>query len=323
MQLVNDGTIRFTSGFDTDNGGWDQDLDIGTGTLELGTPCVIGSTHEVTGNYNGEGTFRVEYFPITASLEAFGALAVDGSATIGGQFEFDVQGTTPPDLGSEFAILTAENGIFGQFDNAFYELGNGLFANLYYEDTKSTIDQVTVRIEAQALPVELLNFQAEVIKKQVELSWQTAQERNNAGFVIQRSANGKMWEEIRFVSGVGDSDIKQSYTYIDQQPLRGTSYYRLQQLDEDGAFSYSFIIPVVLTSGEEWQVFPVPTQHRVQFSGPISGPYQIMDAQGQVVADGRVGADQRAIDVSSLPSGVYYLRFSADNALGTKKIIKL
>ena len=56
-------------------------------------------------------------------------------------------------------------------------------------DFRDTDDEVS-------LPVELLNFEASPLTNKVALKWSTATEVNNNYFVIERSVNGKLWEEI-------------------------------------------------------------------------------------------------------------------------------
>lgn len=92
------------------------------------------------------------------------------------------------------------------------------------------------------LPVELTQFQVAEKPNSTELHWRTASETNNDGFEVQRSSDGKQWSFLDFVSGHGTSIESFSYVYRDQQPLLGLSYYRLKQIDFDGAFEYSDMV---------------------------------------------------------------------------------
>ncbi|MCX6182455.1 MAG: hypothetical protein NT150_11045 [Bacteroidetes bacterium] len=87
----------------------------------------------------------------------------------------------------------------------------------------------------QVLPVELLSF--DVFKKndQVELSWATASEINNDYFSVMRSSDGIHWEKIGFVNGKGNSTSVSNYFFNDEMPLVGINYYKLLQVDFDGA----------------------------------------------------------------------------------------
>jgi hypothetical protein len=87
---------------------------------------------------------------------------------------------------------------------------------------------------AQSLPIELLSFEGALNKKKVVLTWQTASEKNNDFFTIERSADNENFVTIGKVAGARQSDVVRSYQYLDIAPLKGINYYRLTQTDLDG-----------------------------------------------------------------------------------------
>lgn len=101
------------------------------------------------------------------------------------------------------------------------------------------------------LPVELIDFNFKSSKSQVALHWQTATETNNAGFEIQRSTDGKNFQNLSFIEGKGTTHEQQDYVYEDKDLRSGQLYYyRLKQIDFDGQFEYSEII-TARTAGKE------------------------------------------------------------------------
>ena len=58
---------------------------------------------------------------------------------------------------------------------------------------------------ASPLPVELLRFEAWPGADRVDLEWATATERNNAVFVVERSADGFNFSMVDMVGAVGNS----------------------------------------------------------------------------------------------------------------------
>jgi hypothetical protein len=90
-----------------------------------------------------------------------------------------------------------------------------------------------------SLPIELFSFTAELIDGVVDLKWQTASEEENDYFIVQRSVDGFTWESIAVVDGAGNSSVLISYESEDRIPYLGLSYYRLKQVDMNGAFSFS------------------------------------------------------------------------------------
>lgn len=117
-------------------------------------------------------------------------------------------------------------------------------------------------IEIGALPVELISFDARVLENEtVKLEWRTASETNNAFYSIERSIDGIKFESIANIKGVGNSDIQNSYSYIDLNPLEGVSFYRLKQTDFNGVSENSELLRVVIFFEEKetkFVIFPNP-----------------------------------------------------------------
>src|SRR5450432_3409084 len=61
------------------------------------------------------------------------------------------------------------------------------------------------------LLVKITNFTARKKDKAVVLNWQTANEINNKGFEVQRSADGTSWTKIGFVNSSINSSIEENY----------------------------------------------------------------------------------------------------------------
>jgi hypothetical protein len=92
------------------------------------------------------------------------------------------------------------------------------------------------------LPVELAAFAARADGHGVVLSWETTSETENAGFAVERLADGAYpapaeWSEIAFVEGAGTTDEPQRYEWVDARvplscarsfssPARGTTTLR-------------------------------------------------------------------------------------------------
>jgi hypothetical protein len=115
--------------------------------------------------------------------------------------------------------------------------------------------------EVDALPITLIAFDARTTTdNQVEITWATAQEINNSFYTIERSKNGTSFETVGFKEGAGNSSSIIDYTFLDQKPLDGISYYRLKQTDFNGQFEYSELsrVYVDLNVDVEYKVVPNP-----------------------------------------------------------------
>lgn len=96
----------------------------------------------------------------------------------------------------------------------------------------------TIQISPTPLPIELLSFSVNAGAESVLISWETATETNNDFFTIERSGNLESWEILGYVDGAGNSNRPLSYSFTDNMPLEGISYYRLKQTDFDGQYEY-------------------------------------------------------------------------------------
>ena len=91
------------------------------------------------------------------------------------------------------------------------------------------------------LPVGLTAFRAERQGRNALLTWATATERNNRGFGIEVSLDGKVFREIGYVAaeGSGTSSAPRAYRFVDAaEGKAGPRYYRLRQDDHTGPAHY-------------------------------------------------------------------------------------
>ncbi|HBG71311.1 MAG: hypothetical protein A2W93_01655 [Bacteroidetes bacterium GWF2_43_63] len=85
------------------------------------------------------------------------------------------------------------------------------------------------------LPVELTGFYGMCSEDKTELYWQTASETNNHYFIIQKSVNGLDFYPVGTIDGSGNSNQLINYQFSDNEPAAEGAYYRLVQVDFDGA----------------------------------------------------------------------------------------
>ena len=178
------------------------------------------------------------------------------------------------------------------------------------------------------LPVELTAFQATAAGAAVDLSWSTASEKSNAGFEVQRSANGKAFAALARVAGAGSSQSLRRYRYRDAAPLSGVSYYRLRQVDADGTATYSPVQTVTRTAPANIAAYPNPTAGPAAISWPATDAgatrWLLTNALGQPVGTAALAAPGNfTLDLSTYPAGTYYLTvWAGEQVLGRTKVQK-
>ena len=164
------------------------------------------------------------------------------------------------------------------------------------------------------LPVELAGFEAEMDNGQVILSWETIEELDNNFFTIERSNDGKQFEELMQVESSSPVNGR-VYQAFDIEPFFGISYYRLSQTDMNGTTRK---LETVLVNNAEaatrhFNAFPNPFTDaiRVTTFGMGGAPVSILvtDLSGKVVArkeiDQTADFDVYEVQPQELPTGMY------------------
>lgn len=142
--------------------------------------------------------------------------------------------------GAAWDLLSTVNAPSGSVTSG--SLVSGPLSYSEQEVTFGTLDEDTT-----PLPIELSSFQGTLQDDAVELQWITASEINNEKFIIERSFDLVHFEEIGQQSGQGNSYAATEYYHTDRRPAPGRNYYRLKQIDFDGAFTYSGYVLVEYT----------------------------------------------------------------------------
>lgn len=123
------------------------------------------------------------------------------------------------------------------------------------------------------LPVAFLDFTAVKVDQSVLLEWETDSEINSQYFEVERSSNGTDWNRLLTTKAAGESKDLLEYREIDNAPLKGISYYRLNQYDLDGARAILKTVSVnneLKVGANEIRVFPNPVTERMRIFGDES-----------------------------------------------------
>lgn len=183
----------------------------------------------------------------------------------------------------------------------------------------------------EALPVALLSFNANPANNAVLTQWTTQTEINNAYFTVERSADGQNFEAVGTVKGAGNSSALRNYEYTDEEPLKGTSYYRLRQTDYNGNSTLSDVVPVSFVVNGSMTVYPNPATSEVFISIRNPGDevtININDMLGRRIYSktyssipGSTGQLVSLPTAGNLPAGVYLVEARCDEREYTQKLI--
>lgn len=195
------------------------------------------------------------------------------------------------------------------------------------------IDMV-IDLHDTILPVEWATIHAMQVEEAIQVDWGTHMEVNNDHFEVMKSdANGD-WSVLGSVAAAGFSDVRQSYSYLDQAPRQGQNQYKIVQVDFDGRSSESEVVSVQfdLQTGLVWKaVGPNPVRDilNLSFLSEMneSMQLQMFDMRGKKVfqkdIQGTYGLNTMNLDLSSFGEGAYFIRINGSQGRLDKKIIKL
>ena len=111
-----------------------------------------------------------------------------------------------------------------------------------------------------ALPIKLSYFNCLPDQNGVAMQWATSMQENFDKFIIQRSTDGIHFDSIGFVKGEGYNiyNVESKYTFVDEYPVMGVSYYRLKAVDLDYSVEYFKVVSITYTGKKKIWIEPNP-----------------------------------------------------------------
>ncbi len=200
--------------------------------------------------------------------------------------------------------------------------------------TKLTLYTDTFTITPVLLPVNLLGFTIEEIKAGNMLKWQTAAEINSAYFIVQRSIDGLQFSNVTKIAAAGNSGFRQVYQYTDNPsglyPIPSKILYRLQQVDKDGAVTYSKIVAVKTNTDNPalLVLYPNPVHNtvKVQLNGLVGlTSITLLNAGGKTLQAQRLNVANGQLitfNIQTQPSGIYFIQIQQGKQRFVQKFIK-
>lgn len=172
------------------------------------------------------------------------------------------------------------------------------------------------------LPVKILRLYGYVAAKNIEVKWQVKDEQLVKHYEIEKSTDGVHFTKIEIVNAANTGNS--SYSVTDNAPVNGYNYYRLKVTDALNKISYSYIIKVQYGVAGNVQVYPNPAKNNIIISLPqlVLQPVIIINAMGAVVKKINNPATSFAVDISTLPAGIYFVKTFTGNKPQTVSFIK-
>jgi len=167
------------------------------------------------------------------------------------------------------------------------------------------------------------------MENEIKLSWITASEINNDYFTLERSVDGRTFEEIATILGNGNSTELTRYIHMDESPRNGLNYYRLKQTDYDRQFTYSDIKTVKFGIDKTIKIYPTYAQDvlTIETGNDLNGELTIIirDLTGRQCESFIIpnGGNKKEISLIDLSHGCYFISIYNNEAVETHKFLKL
>lgn len=153
------------------------------------------------------------------------------------------------------------------------------------------------------LPIELSEFWCNTTAAGIKLDWTTQSESNNDRFEILRSFDGTLFTKIGEVKGSGTSADLHQYSFLDEHMVSNRVYYRLKQIDLDGAYTYSKIIAFISQKESgKFLAFPNPSSGIVYLNKSCSGI--VFNSTGVIAAK---FTSKSELDFNEIVEGEYFI----------------
>ena len=107
-------------------------------------------------------------------------------------------------------------------------------------------------INSNSIESKLVCFGAKVSGKKIMVNWAVSSEKNTSHYIIQRSADGKSFDDSEIVFTGENSEGQKQYSFPNDTNFshNGKVYYRLKIVDSNSKSKYSNIVVVHLVQSQ-------------------------------------------------------------------------
>jgi hypothetical protein len=180
------------------------------------------------------------------------------------------------------------------------------FLKLHWQaDKKEALHQHSSNIlHATRLPVRFNSFNLVKDQGSVLLHWQTVEEQSSVHYVVERGDDGRTYNAVATVPSKVGNDTS-NYTFKDKAPLNGKSFYRIRQLDRNGAYAFSPVRAILYMPNKQLHFAQRRQELTIVYHSDGKKEYTLFDMQGTLIQQGTMRGNKCVI--SGLLPGSYIL----------------
>lgn len=278
---------------------------------------VLGKPENVVGASMCDGGVLLQWSPVSGA-SSYQVYKFDGSEMVA------VGNVTD----TVMAIGGLEEGVDSLFTVAAVSPSGKTSQRAYAIDQKSEVGGTNC---FSPLPVEWVTIQAKALGSDVEIQWTVASEFENERFEVLRSTSGRNWSVVHRIDGRGTEPTAKAYSFVDTDvSTSGITYYRVKQVDFDGAYELSDIVSHVSSSDDELggatiSLLENPIRNTINLNSNSLGDVEVglYDLAGREVTRFHVRAGLNSISVpAGLNAGMYVLQSNTPQGVESLKLVK-
>lgn len=172
-------------------------------------------------------------------------------------------------------------------------------------------------------PVKLKRLSVEQQGAAILLRWEAGSARDFFGFGIERSANGRDFDELDFIAALAQSEQQTEYEYADRNATVERYWYRLRLVDLNGQLEYSDAVEIFLAAPSAFalqQNYPNPfSATQAAFSSSTKIAFDLSEpVEVRVTIHNVLGQTVRALQSVALPAGRHVLAWDGRNEHGER-----
>lgn len=178
-------------------------------------------------------------------------------------------------------------------------------------DCQSVTFNFTLPTGCSPLPVTWQTVDAAWVNSNAVVSWKVTNEVNLKSYEVERSNDGRAFVNIGKVAP--QNTAAASYQFTDATASE-ENYYRIRQVDKDGAFGYSNMVALYKSGIAKMSLYPNPAVGMVRLVLPEGkGLLRVLNLKGQVVKSSQVQSNLFMLETEKLARGVYIVEFTGSN----------
>lgn len=211
-------------------------------------------------------------------------------------------------------------------EHIWWATGDNGFGNNKTINTWAGASYLEIKESFIILPVSWLYFGGRPLHDKIRLDWELSKDHDGTYYVVERSGNGRDWEILLSLQGMGASTERIAYVAWDEKPEMGKNFYRIVRNDEIGRKDFSEVIRVDFERDLDFNSYPNPFKNELVIEARLLDQANVFlsDVQGRVqpVKIKSQNPGKIILDVSELPFGFYVLHYDLDNKVFSKKLVK-